>query len=281
MGRKKGKYAGKRKIDSSWLWWLLAIPAYVVLLLLVEFPAVQFIWKILLSGAALYFSYFWKKDNPLIAKVILTVAACTLWLTTLGLSPRHLLLIETLLLFVSMATLLYWNIKLYCSHEPVLVVVLYLLISVLQVFRQFTYADPAAEMLYWPVYLVCGIATAAGIVFLISKGYYHLKDNRTSEIIATCVIAGFLGFLLPWVTVNNANYMLDTSDPTVYELTIGEKKVNNSSKGPSDYYLIVGRNGQILEFEVAPSKYHQYEVGDKLPVSLYEGALGNAYYVIE
>ena len=281
MGKKKGKDAGKRKTDSSWLWWLLAIPAYIVLMLLMEHPSLQPVWKLIFSGTALYFSYFWKKDNPIAAKVILIITACIPWLITLGVPQRYLTLIETLLVFASIAALLYWNIKAHCSHAPVLAVALYTMMSTLKSFQRYTYVDITAELQYWPVYLTCGVATAVGMGYLLSRGYYHLKDDRTSEKVAACIIAAFLGFMLPWVTVNNLNYMLDTSEPTVYELTIGEKNVDNSSKGPSSYYLIVGRNGQQLEMEVTPSEYRRYEVGDKLPVSLYEGALGDAYYIVE
>lgn len=281
MGKKKGKYEGKRKPDKRWLWWLLVIPVYVAVTLLAEHPSLQIIWKIILSGAALFFSYFWKKDQPIMAKVILLSVACMPWLTTLGVTQRHLLLVETVLMYVAIVTLLYWNIKEHCSHETVLMAAIFLMVSVVITFSRYTYVDDSVQMRHWPVYLACGILAAVVLGVLLAKGFISLEDDRASENIAACIIAGLLGFVIPLTTVNNINYMLDTSEPTVYELTIGEKETESSSKGGRRYYLIVGRNGQQLEMRVSQSEYYQYEVGDKLPVALYEGALGDAYYIVE
>ena len=288
--KKKGKYAGKRKRDNSWLWWLLLIPAWVLFLFLEESPALQpmrdsgayrFFWKALISGWILYIAFFSKKKQPLAVKLVLTAAACTYCLTTLGLSERFLLLTELLIVYISIGVLLYLNIKKRKSSTPLLLVAAFFSVVILEAFGRYTYIDPSAEMRSWPVYLACGIVAAAVIGYLTFHGILRLEDDRTFEKVALCLVAAFIGFLLPWQTRHHVNYIFDHSEPSVYELTVGEKDLQTSSKSGTDYYLIVGRNGQELKMEVSQSEYYQFEVGDKLPVALYEGTLGDAYYIVE
>lgn len=275
--KKKGKYAGKRKILGPELLGVL-LPIPVVIL----FSALKgsVLGRILLSCALLYFSYFWKKDNPLLAKAILIIAACMPWFTALGMTQRQLLRAETLLMYVSIGALLYWNIKCRCSSWPVMAVAGFLLLSLLEISGRYTYVEDAMEMLHWPEYVACAVAVTVIVGILVFNGVIHLDDDRTSEKVGLCIMAALMGFVLPLVTVNNLNYMLDKSEPTVCELVIDEKNVETSRRS-TDYCLILNHNGQELKIEVSGSTYYQYETGDKLPVSLYEGAFRKPYYIVE
>ena len=127
--KRKGKYAGTTKIVTpKLLRSLLMIPIGILFVVTKN----HILGKILLSGALLFFSYFWKKNNPVLAKVILIIAACMPWFTMLGISQRQLLLAETLLMYISIAALLYWNIKCRCSSWPVLAVAGFFLLSMLK-----------------------------------------------------------------------------------------------------------------------------------------------------
>ncbi len=275
--KKKGKYAGKVKVmESGWPSWLLLLPIVILLAVLKG----SLLGRILLSAALLYFSYFWKKDNPVLAKVILIVTACMPWFTALGMTQRQLLLAETLLMYISIGALLYWNIKYQCSSWPVMAVAGFFLLSLLEISGRYTYVEDGMDMQHWPVYVVCAIAVTVIIGILVFNGVIHLDDDRTSEKVGLCIMAALMGFVLPLVTVNNLNYMLDKSEPTVCELVIDEKNVE-TSRHRTDYYLILNNNGQKLKMEVSSSAYYQYETGDKLPVSFYEGAFEKPYYIVE
>lgn len=275
--KKKGKYAGKTKlVGPRWYIWLLLIPIVILLAALKG----TLLGRILLSATLIYFSYFWKKDNPVGAKVILIISACLPWFAVLGISHRHLLLAETLLLYVSIGALLYWNIKYRCMSHSVQLVAAGFFLLILEAFGRYTYAEDGMDMMHWPVYVTFAVAAAVVVGVLAVNGVIHLEYDRTSEKVGVCIMAALMGFLLPLTTVNNLNYMLDKTEPTVCELLINEKDIE-TSRYSTDYYLILDRNGQELKMEVSGPEYYQYEIGDMLPVSLYEGAFNKTYYIVE
>lgn len=276
--KKKGRYSGKIKlVDSQSLRPLLMIPIGILFVVTKS----HILGKILLSAVLLYFSYFWKKENPLLAKAILIITACMPWLTVMGVAQRQLVLAEIVLFYGSVVALLYWNIKCRCSSVPVLAVAGFLLILLFDVSGLYIYVEDGTDMRYWPVYLACAVVIALVFAFLTYYDIFYLKDDRISEKVAVCLLAAALGFALPWTTVNNLNYALDKSEPAVYGLVINEKDIYTSSKGATSYYLIVDCNGEELKMEVSRSKYNQYEAGERLPVALYEGAFNKPYYIVE
>lgn len=291
MGKKKGKYQGKKKdLDRSWLLWLLAIPLWIGFLFLEGSPKFQslrdtlwyiLVWKLLISGVILFFTYFAKQKQTLTAKIILSACACVPWMTMLGCSERFLLIIVTLLAYVLLGYLLYFNVKKRKGNNLVMYIFAYFALIMLEELGTYTYIDQSKEMQYWYWYLTVGIAVGVSFGALAFKEILYLKDGRVSEKVCVGLLAAFMGFVLPWVTVENANYMLDTSEPTVYELTIGEKNLETHPKSGADYCLIVGLDGKEIQLEVSQSEYYQYEVGDKIPISLYEGFLGKPYYIYE
>ena len=276
--KKKGKYAGKIKlVDSHLLRPLLMIPIGILFIVTKN----HILGKILLSAILLYFSYFRKKENPLLAKAILIITACMPWLTVMGVAQRQLLLAEMVLMYISLGALLYFNIRYRCSSWEVLSVAAFFMLSMLNASGRYTYVVDGTDMVYWPVYLVCAIAVTVVFVALAVKGILYIKDNRASESIALCILVAIFGFALPLLTVNNLNYVLDKSEPTVYEMVIEETVINRRVKGRTDYYLVFNNSGEKLKMEVSRSKYNQYEAGERLPVALYEGAFNKPYYIVE
>lgn len=278
MGKKKGKYAGKRKIiGAELLVVLLLIPAVLL------FAALKgsLLGRIFLSAVLLYFSYFWKKDNPILAKALLIITACLPWITVLGMSRRYLMLAETVLLYTSIGALLYWNIRYRCSQLSVFILAFFFLLSTMELCRRYIYAEPVEGMQHWLVYLICAIVAAGLVGFLAFYDIIYLKDDRTSEKVGLCILAAFLGFVLSWSTANNLNYMLDQSEPTAYELVILQKDTDSAPRGGISYYLVLDHFGEDLQMKVSSDQYHASDVGDTLPVMLYEGAFDKPYFIIE
>ena len=77
------------------------------------------------------------------------------------------------------------------------------------------------------------------------------------------------------------NYMLDQSEPTVYEMVIEEKDIDRGYKSRTDYYIFFDHGGKELKMEVSSETYAAHEVGDTLPVMLYDGAFDKPYFIIE
>lgn len=291
MGKKEGKYQGKKKSSHNhWLMWLLAVPLWIGFLFLEGSPKLQSLrdsvwyiigWKLLISGVILFFTFFGKTKQTVAAKIILSACACVPWLVLLGCSDRLFLVVLTMLAYLLLGYALYFNIKKRKSNSLIFFMTAFFTLAMLEKLGTYTYIDESNEMQYWYWYLAVGIV--AGVVFgvLAFKEIIYLKDRRVSEKVCVGLLAAFVGFVFPWVTVENANYMFDASEPVIYELTVGEKDLETHSKSGTDYYLIVGLDGKKIELEVSQSEYYQYEIGDKIPISLYEGFFGKPYYIYE
>ena len=276
--KKKGKYAGKTKVfGSELLKLLLMVPIGILFIALKG----SIFGRIVLSTAFLYFSYFWKKENPLLAKVILIIAACMPWFTFMGMSQRQILLSEMVLMYVSIGALLYFNIKYHCSSWQVLSLAVFFMVSMVQTSGRYTYVVAGADMQNWPVYLASAIVVAVVFIVLAAKSIIYIKDDRASESIGLCLFAALLGYVLSSVTINNLNYMLDQSEPTVYEMVIEEKDIDRGPKRKTDYYLVFNYSGEELKIEVSNETFGAYEIGDQLPVMLYDGAFDKPYFIIE
>ena len=274
--KKKGKYAGKTKVfGSELLKVLLMVPIGILFLALKG----SILGRIFLSVAFLYFSYFWKKDNPLLAKVILLIAACMPWFTFMGMSQRQILLFgESTTVHT---TTLYFNIKYHCSSWQVLSLSAFFMVSMIHTSDRYTYIVDGADMQNWPVYLASAIVVAVVFIVLAAKNIIYIKDDRASESIGLCLFAALLGYVLSSVTINNLNYMLDQSEPAVYEMVIEEKNIDRGYKSRTDYYIFFDHSGKELKMEVSSETYAAHEVGDTLPVMLYDGAFDKPYFIIE
>lgn len=283
----KGKYQGKWKASTKTKAGLILLPIVLVVLLLRQMalqPDVKgfaIAFKALCSAVALYFSYFWKKDNPIPAKLLLIAIACLPWLTMLGLSVRQVSLIETVLFYVSACWLLFWLIKMQISHWPVLCSAFFLLINMWQTNSSYTYTDDNASLRFWYIYLVIGFVVAVGTAVLLAKGILRLKKDTAGENIAVFILALILGFTMSWTTANNINYIFDTSEAVVYSLPLEEKNINSGRRRKTEYELTVSLEGEKITVEVSRSAYYQYAIGDLLPLSYYEGFLGDSYYILE
>ena len=276
--KKKGKYAGKTKLfGPELLKVLLMVPIGILFLSLKG----SILGKILLSAALLYFSYFWKKENPLLANVILIIAACMPWFTFMGMSQRQILLSEMVLMYVSIGALLYFNIKYHCSSWQVLSLSAFFMVSMIHTSDRYTYIVDGEDMQNWPVYLAAAIVVAVVFIVLAAKNIIYIKDDRASESIGLCLFAALLGYVLSSVTINNLNYMLDQSEPAVYEMVIEEKNIDRGYKSRTDYYIFFDHGGKELKMEVSSETYAAHEVGDTVPVMLYDGAFDKPYFIIE
>ncbi|MBQ8402889.1 MAG: hypothetical protein IJX55_00495 [Clostridia bacterium] len=90
----------------------------------------------------------------------------------------------------------------------------------------------------------------------------------------------FLVFLLTFYYAENLNYAFDFSAPQEYRTVVSEKDYS-SNRGGTNYYLTVYVNGKMVDLRVQGRVYDEYEVGDFVNVSIYEGAFGMTYYTMD
>lgn len=290
MAKKRGKK--KQQPDKQLLWWSLAIPLWLGFMILEGRPQLQHIrdsvaytviTKAVISGIVLYLTYFRKKkQQPQGARILLTAYALIPWLSVLIVAARVRLAIFLALMFASIGYQVYLNLKHHKNTMLLLgVTVMLSVLPVMELAEAYVFSESAWEMPFWPVSVAVMAVITVAAAYLVAKGYWYLKDDRTSEKVCLCIAAAFFAFLLTEFSLWHVNYIFDTSEPVTYELTIGEKDLQTHSKGGTDYILVVSLNGQKLQMEVSQSEYYHYELGDKLPVTCYEGFLGQPYYITE
>ena len=289
MSKQKGRYeeSGKPsyKAISVIAIWLLGLIGIILLGRLGVFGSVWFgyLLKILLSGLCLLSAWMPRNKKHIAEKILLTLGACTVWLATVGIPMRFVLLIALLIVYAAIACLLLLKFQKSKRSNTLFLMTICFVLSVWLWSPRYTFVDEAAYMRYWPVYLALGIVVAAITAWLL----YHVKiklkyDNNVSKVLI-CIMAGFVAFMLVWQTRTNLNYIFDTSEPVKYQLMVVEKYTQSSSGRyrRTEFYLVANNNGCELKFEATSAQYRCYEVGDKIPVILRRGAFGDAYYMIE
>lgn len=265
----------------------------VVLLLSLDFfllhPGVQdfrdsllfdVLFRLVASGGILFFAWVWKKKPSRPAKWTLSVMACAVWLPMMILEYRVFLLTATVLEFLGVAVLIWEQVNLKKHTEPLLYVTVVFMLVLVTNAGSYTFVKNPNGLHFGLISVVLTMLAGCFSGYLVFSEKLKLKDDRVSERIAF-VIAGFLvGFFLVWPTLLNLNYLLDTQIPQIYEMPVEDKNINTSGKNTT-YHLDVSFHGELLELEVSQSQYYQFDIGDEIPVMLYEGAFHDPFYVVE
>lgn len=136
------------------------------------------------------------------------------------------------------------------------------------------------NLIFFPLWQV------AVLVGLIIGIFYVVNDFRKKEGSFLSIVVGFGLFGLVFVFVGiffiHLNYALDFSEPQRYELIIEEKEYAPSSGGrysTPHYKFLFNLNGKEINLWVSSSEYEKYEVGDLYAIDLYNGALGEPFYI--
>ena len=278
-----------KKMQASWRKMLLILSAAIGLYFFLLYPGMQdfrdtlafdILFRLVSSGAVMYFAWVWKKKPSPLAKWTLTAIACIVWFPLLIPSYRIFLFSVMMLEFVSVAVLLWEQINLQKHTEVLLFVTAVLLLIASGNASSYTFVENPNGMHFGLPTVLFTLLAGAFSGYLIFFGRLKLKDDRKSERI-TFVFAGFLvGFFLTWPTILNLNYLLDNQISQVYEMPVEEKDINTSGKNTS-YHLYVSFQGGQLKLDVSQSQYYAYEPGDIVPVTLYEGAFHDPFYIVE
>lgn len=292
MGRgygKKDRYQGKRRSKGiRWYWWLLGFALWLGWMMLSFRPEFQplrdtLAWKLVgklaCSGVLLYFAWAAKGHPPRPGQIIMTLMAAVFWQSLLIPSARLLLAHTTVLVFAGAGYLIRMMILEKKSNQPLMLACMFFGLMLLDFMGDYVYVD-GNDMRHWQLSLVLGAATGAAACWLMYHGFIQLKDDRMSEKICWCVMAVFVGFFLVWSTANNLNYMLDTSEPEHFDARIVDKEIDSSGK-TTDYEITVVLDEEEVTFDVSQSVYFHYEVGQFLPVELYQGFFNDPYYIHE
>ena len=280
MSKKKNKW------DN---WKVLLLIAAMLLFMFVELrPELQplrdsvvydIVFRLVITGVILYFTFFRKKKPSRPAMAALVAAAWLPWQILVLPFPKLTLSCVILLGFSGLGILLYEQIRIRRHTEPLLYVTMLVLVLTITFAQDYTFVENPNGFRYWQLSLASALLCGAAAFWMVFHGILVLKDNRMSEKIAFGIVGIMLGFLFMYPLPQNLNYILDTSEPIFYEMPVVDKDVNTGGKSTT-YYLYLDWQGQQISMTVSQSDYYRYEIGDPVPVTLYEGAFDDPYYIM-
>ena len=286
--RKKGRYQGKKRSSGvRWYWWLAGFAVWFGYMWLVFRPELQamrdsILWKVagklILSGVVLYFAWISPGHPPKQGQLIMTLMAFVFWQRLILPSQRLLLLHITVLVFWAVGYLLYLMIRKKKNNDILTFATGFFALMLLEFMGDYVYVDGREH--HWQLSLVLALLAGATACYLIFNGFIRLKDERMSEKVCWCIMAAFVSLILTWATANNLNYMLDVSEPEHFEAYILDKEIDSSGKN-TEYELTVLIGDQQIRMDVSQSVYFHYEIGETLPVDLYQGFFNDPYYINE
>ena len=281
MAKKKNKWQS---------WKLLLLIAASILFMFVELhpelqplrdsAAYDILFRLVISGLILYFSFFRKKKPSRPAMVALVAAAWLPWQILVLPFPKLTVVCVTVLGFSGVGILVYEQIRFRKHTEPLLYVTMFILLLTFTFAQDYTFVDDPNGFRYWQLSLVSAVVCGALAFWLVFRGILVLKDDRLSEKVAFGLGGLMLGFFLMYPLPQNLNYVLDTSEPVYYQMPVVDKDINTGGKSTT-YYLYLEFRGQEISMTVSQSDYYRYALGDLVPVTLYQGAFDDPYYIME
>lgn len=286
--RKKGRYQGKNRSGGiKWYWWLAGFTVWFGYMWLAFRPELQplrdtALWKVagklLLSGVVLYFAWVFPGHPPKQGQIIMILMAAVFWQRLILPSQRLLLLHITVLVFWAVGYLLYLMIWKKKNSDILMFATGFFALMLLDFMGDYVYVDGRDH--HWQLSLILALLAGGAACYLIFNGFIRLKDDRMSEKVCWCIMAAFASFILIWATANNLNYMLDLSEPERFEANILDKEIDSSGKN-TEYEMTVLIGDQQIQMDVSQSVYFHYEIGEMLPVDLYQGFFNDPYYINE
>lgn len=126
--------------------------------------------------------------------------------------------------------------------------------------------------------LIAGVITV--ILYLILKKDKSDKKKVIEGIFVSLFVPLLLVIMIPYFSILNINYTLDSSDGIIKEYRILDKEIRHGSgRYSSDsHYLYIFINGEIEDIKVDSATYNEYIVGEKIKLAYYEGFLEISYY---
>ena len=141
-----------------------------------------------------------------------------------------------------------------------------------------TYANEGTETKYILIALVGAIVGVIICIMLLKRG--ALKFESVSSNYLALFFAFLISATITFSFISSFNYCLDTSTPEIIEAEITNKEEVGSGRSVS-HHIYVDVNGETIEFRTGIKRFSQAEPGEKVKVYLYDGFLGDGYYILD
>lgn len=152
----------------------------------------------------------------------------------------------------------------------------FLLIELWVLSRQYSFVGGRENAFLLPA-IVGGVLFAViGVLFWFLRS--PLPKRKSALTVGAVFLFAFLVLLL-CATLSHLNYALDGA-PRAQNVTVIDKTHRNDLRLPDEYAFTVRvADGTTCEIRVPRDAYGRYGVGDTLPVSRFDGALGEPFYL--
>lgn len=265
----------------------IVIVAIVVSIILSANPQVRsssgfrLLIGVLVTIPVLYFSWFAKRKPPMAGRVLETIGLLALWGMQWSIASRFALLVWIVLLYGLLIYMggLYLFGKAY--YDLLGYSTLGLAVPIVTQGRRYAYLSDDMDLTFTKIALIGSLILSLGVAFpLATKGLIRLKSNTVKARLTFAVIVFMLSFGLLFTTFAHFNFILDEGETEEYTAVIIDKDViGTGSKRRRSYWLELQLEQSVVSLQVSGLEYEAYEVGDPYSVRLYQGALGEAFYI--
>ena len=146
-----------------------------------------------------------------------------------------------------------------------------------------------SEFPFWiPSLIICIIACIV-CLFISFRKYNKDKLNPkirnksriNGELISINILVLMMGFILPWMTISSLNVVLDNTEPKYEVFEVVDKDIRTGNRRITTYNLELEKGDIKINIAVSEVVYYEYEVGEKITVSIYNGAFNERYYTYD
>ena len=238
-------------------------------------------YKLVFTAIVLLLVFVKPKATKLYVKVLFGAFIVLYWSALLFLSQRTMSLVFLLfaIAFVSTGIVEMSLSKIQERGNRMLVFGIVLCVFLLQGMGDIT--DLSDGLIY--VDLIIGaIAFAVSIPIIVAfmkktqKPTYDTNGKKIGYGILYAFGAFFFATMISFVVIHEANYIFDTSEPTV----VTEEIVDLQSDD-GDYFAVVELDGERVEISIPSDDYYELAEGDRITFSIYDGAFGFSYCMRE
>ncbi len=243
---------------------------------------------IIMTAIIIYYSWFRRRKPILFIRICTTVLGVLFfWLPPLISSNRILCLIFTGLLLFTACIFIYSlirdsdNTNMLLTFEAV-----FYLIFVLDFSRYTKQTNKLAFLLIPIIISICfsALATIVGSLVLKKRKSWAQKKAKKEHVGPLILVAFFtliFSWMISYITVDNLNYVFDSSRPASYSAKIVDKSYTGRNRNIRSYRLKLEINGETVWIYVTSSQYSSYSAGEDFEVNLYNGAFGEQYFISE
>lgn len=240
----------------------------------------RIVQKLLVSAVVLYGTYLGARTPPRFAQIALTVSLILyIWASFLIHADRILMLLDTGVFFILLFCALYLYLRRQEHYAVLTGCTTFVGLFYLSEIDRYTFVYSPEKLHFWLIPVLVSVVPTVIFAVLLYKRKIVLEDNRFSERFFSLILVFACSAAILWGTVNNLNYALDTSAPTVYAASIASKSIQRHSRGPNDYVFFVNINGESVKMYVTHDQYDAHDAGDPYPILLCDGAFSDPYYI--